>query len=173
MTRFTLSAACVLLSAFILTGCAPKTPRTLDEFRLASENKSRAIAKTETFEVNRPFSKVYADIKAQGEKCLSMRIDSTQKGLLKDTKTYYVYSAVTKKTGKSSATMALIWGHEEYRNKFPDKDVWYKLTVDMKAAGRKKTSVTMNGTYFGNEPYRAIKAYAEGRTYRHCPPSFY
>ena len=173
MTQRAIIIIIVLLYAFIFTGCGVSNPRTLDAFRTAVEGKSRAIAKTETYEVDRSFSKVYNDVKNKGEQCLTLRIDRREERLFKDKKSHFFYSTVAKKTGKGMGTMALIWGYEEHREKFPTEDVWYLVTVDMKAKGSKKTAVTVSGVYVGNEPYRAIKAYAEGRKYRYCPPNFY
>ncbi|MFC1769729.1 hypothetical protein ACFLZI_01575 [Nitrospirota bacterium] len=174
MTRLLRIIIFILLSVFIFAGCGgPPTPRTLDAFRTAVGGKSKAISKTETYEVKRAFSKVYKNVKAKGEACLTLRIDKKEKRLLKDKKSHFFYSTVAKKTGKGMGTMALIWGNREYKDEFPTKDVWYMVIVDMKAKGKSRTSVTVSGVYDGNEPYRAIKAYAEGRKHRYCPPNFY
>jgi hypothetical protein len=164
----------LMISAVLLAACAPSPPRTLDAFRDAVDHKKRVIRKSVTMEIDRPFSKVFSDVKRNADKCMTLTVDSTREGLIFDDKSTYAYTAISKKTGKGNGLMALVYGGKEYTGgNYPTEDVWYLFTAEMEAVSKKKTRLTMHGTYGHDEPYRAVTAYAEGRKYRFCPPHFY
>ena len=67
----------VILFPLIFSGCVTSHPQTAEEFRIAVPGAF--MAKVETFEVDRPFSKVAATFKKMGPECLNITVETVSR----------------------------------------------------------------------------------------------
>jgi hypothetical protein len=164
----------LLFPLVMLTGCVTGgMPQTVEEFRIAITNSSSMFIKTETVEINRPFSKVYADVKKYGEKCMNYKETVTSRSRTSYQKITTYYSALAEKTGKGKGQIAMQLYHAEGVLKVyeePEGGYFYFL-ADMTSKGRNNTLLEMHGGSFGKKDlYKAMESWANGKKYKNCPP---
>ena len=158
----------ILAGILLISGCSIKHPQTADEFRQAAPGAF--MAKIESYEVNRPFSKVASAFKKQAPKCLDARVTT-------ESRTNMSYQLIVTKynptviVGKNRAELHLQQLHERgvmNVSKVPDKG-YFLMVVDAVPVSSNKTRIDYYGPSMGVENItKAIKGWATGKNMG-CP----
>ncbi len=158
----------LFLSLFTLTGCSLKQPQTADEFRKAAPGAF--MAKVESYEVNRPFSKVARSFKSRAATCLDARIRT-------ESRTNTSYQVIVTKynpTVKVSANKAELHIQQLHEqgvmnvSKVPPKG-YFLMVVDATPVGKNRTRIDYYGPSMGVDNItKAIKGWATGKNMG-CP----
>ena len=164
----TISLVSALVVFLLMTGCSIKHPQTAEEFRQGVPGAF--MAKTESYEVNRPFKKVASAFKKQAPKCLSARVRT-------ESRTNMSYQVIvtkynpTVKVSKNKAELHLQQLHEKgvmNVSKVPDKG-YFLMVVDAVPVSKNKTRIDYYGPSMGVETItKAIKGWATGKNMG-CP----
>lgn len=156
------------LLALLLAGCATQHPQTAEEFRQAVPGAF--MAKTESFEVDRPFREVADTFKRKAPECLNVTVRTTSRTNM----SYQVI--VTEYTPTVVATEKRTELHVQMHHKSGVLKVtkepaggYYLLVADAYPLGAARTRVQWFGPSRGFEPLiRAVKGWASGENLG-CP----
>jgi hypothetical protein len=156
------------VSALLLGGCATQHPQTADEFRRAVPGAF--MAKTETFEVNRPFRDVADTIHRRAPECLNVRTRTTSQ----TTTSYQVIVTSYKPTVVATQERAELHVQQHHEkgvmkvSKEPDGG-YYLLVADAYPIDKNRTRVQWFGPSRGYDVLiRAVKGWASGENLG-CP----
>ena len=155
--------ALALLLALTAGGCA--MPQTTQELRDVYKRDGSA-ANIDKYAVNRPFAAAFADVKANADQCLNVRVT----GGTFDGGVYYPDSATwhsfSKKTSEKTAEVTL---QLDKRIGTPSKRPeggWFMMVADLEATAANKTDLTIYHpsapAAYGNIS-RAMAAWADGK----------
>jgi len=151
----------VAIASLLLAACAPM-PQTAEEFRKAVPGAM--MAKTETYEVNRPMKSVAATFRRKAPECLSIAVrtvsqtSSSYQNVLTEYKPTVVVSA-------ARAELHLQQLHKTgvvYPSKPPEGGI-YLIVVDAYPLPGNRTRIQLFGPSMGYDVlYRAIRGWATG-----------
>jgi hypothetical protein len=152
----------------VLAGCATQQPQNAEEFRRAVPGAF--MAKTETFEVNRPLRDVAETFRRRAPECLNIRVTTTSQ-----TRTSYQvivtrYTPTVVANGER-AELHVQQLHEKgvIRVAKEPEAGHYLLVVDAYPVDRNRTRVQWFGPSRGYDVlYRAVRGWASGES-QGCP----
>jgi len=158
----------VLFVTVVLAGCVTHHPQTAEEFRQAVPGAF--MAKTEAFEVNRPFREVSETFRRKAPECLNVTVQTTSQ----TTTSYQVIVTAYKPTVVVTKERAELHVQQQHQTgvlkvtKEPEGG-YYLLVADAYPVGSNKTRVQMFGPSIGYDVLiRAIKGWASGESLG-CP----
>lgn len=162
------SIAVAALAAAALAGCAVNFPQTAEEYRQAVPGAT--FGKTETLEVNRPFSQVASTFQRKAPECLNIAVRMTERS----TTSYHVVETVYKPTVLLSKKRAELHVQIEYKKgvivpgKVPEGGN-YLLVADAYPLANNRTRLQWFGPARGHDTLiRAVKGWASGENLG-CP----
>lgn len=156
----------MLIFLGLIAGCA-STPRNADEWRQHVLDGA-AMTTIKGQEVNRPFSVVYDDIKANAVKCLNVTVtgtSSTRYGHMTESVPYH--TTVTK-TGDTTGQLVVQQNKKIPANPMPEGG-YFVMLADIEATSPSSTRITVYGPAKAyNSVYEALFFWARGET-EDCP----
>lgn len=156
------------LVSVLLSGCVTHHPQTAEEFRRAVPGAF--MAKTETFEVNRPFREVAATFRKKAPECLEVTVRTTSR----TTTSHQVIVTEFKPTvvvTQKRAELHVQQHHKAGVLKVTREPVggYYLLVADAYPVDQNRTKVQMFGPSVGHGVLiRAVRGWATGENLG-CP----
>jgi hypothetical protein len=154
--------------AVLLSGCVTHHPQTAEEFRRAVPGAF--MAKTETFEVNRPFRDVAATFRKKAPDCLQVRVKSTSQSHMSNQVSVTAYKPTVVVT-KERAELHVQQHHESGVVKVTQEPAggYYVLVADAYPVDQNRTKVQIFGpSRTHGVLVRAVKGWATGENLG-CP----
>ena len=158
-----------VLLGFLLSGCSTHIPQNAEEFRKYASGST--LTKHKSYEVDRPFKKVAADLRKKGAECLNVRIAIPvgSSGMATGRVSIKATVNATKEKVELSVQQ-LVEGHLFFYN--PPDGGHYILVADAKPLAKKKTKIDVYHCAMGFCYYptvvKAIEGWAKG-TVKGCP----
>jgi len=160
----------IFLAGALLSGCAPM-PQNAEEFR-KTIGAGGSGTSFETYEVNRPYSKVAATLKTKAKECLDAKVVVTE-CVNRSCQSYDTYYLPTLVSGTNKTELHVQWkmvpDKTNFANGKPPASGLYIAVADAVPVGNGKTRMSVYGMSrtFGMVP-EAIKHWANG-TNMGCP----
>ena len=159
----------VILFPFLFSGCVTSNPQTAEEFRIAIPGAF--LGKVETFEVDRPFSKVAATFKKMGPECLNATVETVSKTNLSLQRIVTVYKPTVLVTAERAELHVQQHHAKGVMAVYQEPEGgYYLLVADAIPLDKKRTRIDLYGPSVGSKALiKAIKGWAATGEEVGCP----